>query len=360
MKKLSIVISVICAMLLSFGLTACGSEQQQYSLTVNGSDYLYESLHNTYKVGEEVSVKVKIKPYEGVKVLLDDEALVKAKSAQNDYWQFTFEMPAHDATLDITYYEWFDEPILYGFYIAFRDKNGDPIEEFNKDVKSAEAIADYATPYYDENGVKVYTNNVGANVFADSKEKVSNIGYELENTLYFTYELLGAVACVDFVYFDVKTQEVSTYDNAGHQLSDIGYSSTFGEQHLSDIRFNGQMKEYEERFDSNIKLNMKYLDYLTGVKILEYGTNNELIKSTDIAKAESEITYAVGEGCDYVVIEEEYTVKNDEAHNGETYCERTLINKSKFGDGKMLKYPRGDGLILPVYLSVKWQTETDE
>lgn len=359
MKKRIRILSVILAFVIlatTVLFVGCGAKEQRYSLTIKGSEYLYAELNDSYKVGEEVSVKVKIKPYEGVKVLLDNEALTKSKSDQEEYWQFTFEMPSRDATLDILSFKDFEEPLLYGFYVTFNDREGNPIEELNKNVKSEEAIAIYATPYYD-NGVRVYTDNIGANVFADVKEKEGGNSFELESTLYFTYELLGAVATVEWVCYDEKTREVY-FDGipAGHQLSDIGFSSTHTEQHLSDSRFNGQMKEYEHKFDSYVKLNMKYLDYLTGVRVLEFNANNELIKHTDIARFESEKTHIAGEDCEYVIIEEEYTVKNDEARNGETYCERTLISKSKFGDGKLLKYPRGDGLIMPAYLSIKWST----
>lgn len=120
------------------------------------------------------------------------------------------------------------------------------------------------------------------------------------------------------------------------------------------MRFTSQMTEYEEKFDSSVKINFVYLDYLTGVKVLEYNANNELIQSTDIANTDSDLSHTVNENCEYVVIEEEYTVKSGE-HNGETYIERTLLNKKGgiFNGGKVLKFPRGDGLISPVYLSVK-------
>lgn len=101
-------------MLLSFGLAAC-KQEKQYALTVNGEDMLYENLNAKYKAGEEVTVKTKIRPYEGVKAALDTEYLVKTKSTQDEYWQFTFTMPAHNALLDISSYKGFDEPILYGF-----------------------------------------------------------------------------------------------------------------------------------------------------------------------------------------------------------------------------------------------------
>lgn len=261
-------------------------------------------------------------------------------------------MPSHDATLDIMSYKGFDEPLLYGFYLTFNDKNGNPIEAFNKPVDSEEAIADYAIIYY-EDGHEVISGNSGAKVFADSKMKVGN-GFELEDTLYYTYELLDAVVVVDCLYFDDLTHVYSYGSSVGCKLDDIGgIMSLSTTQNLSDTRYNSQMKEYEEKFDSSVRINFVYLDYLTGVKVLEYGANNELIKSVDIERSESEITHTVSENCEYAVIEEEYTVKSGE-HNGEKHVERTSINKSEFGDGQFLKFPRGDGLISPVYLSVKW------
>lgn len=351
MKRFLTVLCAICISLIPLCLAACGNDTR-YALTVNGDDYLYESLKTTYKAGEEVTVKAKIKPYEGVKVALDTKQLVKVKSTQNDYWQFTFEMPSHDATLDIKTFKGFDEPILYGFYLTFNDKDGNPIEALSKPVDDKDAVADYAVIYYEDNH-KVVSSNEGANVFADGKQKISNVGYELEDTLYFTRELIDAVACVDWVYIDEVTQQVYSYGGAGYKLDNIGgVISTANTQNLSDRRYTGQMKEYEEKFDSSVKLNFVYVDYLTGVKVLEYGANNALIKSTEITKAESENAFIVSENCEYAVIEEEYTDTD-----GLTHFERTLINKSKTGGGRTLKFPRGDGLISPVYLSIKWQNE---
>ena len=357
MKKLSVAVCALCTIPLCFVPTAC-NQGTRYALTVNGGELLYENLNATYKVGEEVTVKTRIKPYEGVKVALDTELLVKTKSTQDEYWQFTFEMPSHDATLDITSYRGFDEPLLYGFYLTFNDENGEPIEAFNQPVDSKKAIADYAVIYYEDDPIrhKVVSSNEGANVFADGISSIGNESYRLEDTLYYTYELLGAVAIVDWVYVDEITTEIYPCDSAaGYKLNGLsGSISASATQNLSDNRYNGQMKEYEEKFDSCVKIKFAYLDYLTGVKALEYNANNELIKSTVIDKSESEITHVASESCEYVVIEKEYTIKSGE-HNGETYVERTLINQTngKFDGGTILKFPRGDGLISPVYLSVK-------
>ncbi len=353
-RKISTILFASLALFLSFGITAC-SEVKKYSLTVNGGDLLYENLEKAYVAGKEVTAKIKIKPYEGVKVTLDEEPLVKTKSTQNEYWQFTFEMPSHSATLDISSFKGFDEPILYGFYLTFNDENGEPIESLSKPLGSAEAIADYAVITYDDDH-KVIASNSGKNVFAESKSKISNIGYEVEDTLYYTYELIDAVVIVEWVYVDELTTEVKSYGyDAGYKLNNLGgLISTYKKQNLSDIRYTPQMKEYEETFDSFVKINFAYLDYLTNVRVLEYNVNNVLIKETNINKSDSEITYVTNETCEYVVIEEEYTIKSGD-NIGNTYIKRSLINKKdgKFKGGKVLKFPRGDGLILPIYLSIK-------
>lgn len=354
MKKVFTIFCAACVMLSSVVFAAC-NDKEQYTLTVLGSDLLYENLNEKYAAGEEVSVKTKIRPSEGVKVALDTEYLVKTKSTQDDYWQFTFEMPAHNATLNISSFEGFDEPILYGFYLTFNDKNGEQIEALSKPYDSKEAIADYAVIYWEWEPFKhkVVSSNEGAHVFADSKSKISNVGYEHEDTLYFTYELLDCVACVDWVYVDEYTQDVQLLVGVGYKLDNVGSFSTYNTQNLSDNRYNGQMIEYVEKFDSSVKINFVYLDYLTGVKVLEYNANNELIKTTAIDKTEAENDYVASENCAYVVIDEEYTIKYGDKI-GEKYYERTLINKSELGGGRNLKYPRGDGLISPVYLSIKW------
>lgn len=357
MKKVFAIVCSLCIMLLPFGLTACNNEKQ-YALSVMGSDLLYENLNDKYREGEEVTVKVRIKPYEGVKVALGVTQLVKTKSTQENYWQFTFEMPAHDATLDIKSYKGFDEPLLYGFYLTFNDKNGEPIESLNKPVTSEEAIADYVVIYY-EDGHKILSSNTGANVFSDSKNKFGDgnaVTFELEDTLYYTYELLDAVVACDWVYLDETTGHVHSYGDSAVQLNSYGALSIYATQNLSDNRYNAQMKEYEEKFDSFVKVNFEYLDYLTGVKVCEYGANGELIKSTEIARFDDEKTHTVSYNCEFVVIEEEYTAKSGDKQ-GETYVDRTLIEKSQLGGGKFLKYPRGDGLINPVYLSIEWQVE---
>lgn len=86
---------------------------------------------------------------------------------------------------------------------------------------------------------------------------------------------------------------------------------------------------------------------------MEYDKNNQLIKTSEFTGKNRAETFTVGESCEYAVIEEEYTVMCGE-EKGEKHYERTLIEKAAIKSGKTLKYARGDGLIAPIYLSIRW------
>lgn len=360
-RRPGILLFALTAILIVSSLSFFGcSEEQEYSLSVTGSELLYEELKDGYKAGEKVTVKVKITPHVNTVAYLDLLPLTRTKNSQDDYLTFTFTMPDKSAVLNIENKTGFEEDLLTGFHLTF-SKNGNPIENLNKELKSSEAVAAYYYSYFDEEiGRDVFTRNDGADVFADGKSRHgSNVGYgfsdfELEETLYFTYELLDAVAGVDWVYFNPQTNGLRTTQSAGFALDAISIATTHNIQNLSDPRYNGNGEEYEITFDSEVAINFQYIDYLTGVKILEYDKNHQLIKTSDFTgKNRSEI-FTVSDACEYAVIEEEYTVMSGEQKDEKRY-ERTLIDKTAHGDGKTLKYPRGDGLIAPVYLSVEWQ-----
>lgn len=359
------VVSVILSLALCLCLFGCGAVNvKKYELTVNGGELLYEQLDGSYKAGEEVEVKVRITPHENTVAYLDSLPLARAKSSQDDFLTFTFTMPNKPAVLSIENVKGFDEDLLTGFYLSF-GRDGNTIESLSKDPESPEAVANYYYSYYDQDiGQDVFTSNNGADVFAGGKTRlVTNGGYgiaefESETTLYFTYELLDAVAYVDWVYFDQQTGKIRTTKNAGYTLGAVGISSTYNIQNLSDTRYNVVGEEYTATFDSKVTVNFEYTDHLTGVKILEYDGNNQLIKSSDFTGENRSETFTVGASCEYAVIEEEYTVMNDNEHKGEKHYERTLFDKSTFDNGKTLKYPRGDGLISPIYLSVRWAENT--
>ncbi len=359
MKKRLVIVSFVLSIAfvcVSVSLFGCKSEAQ-YALSVTGSELLYEDLKDSYKGGEDVKVKVKITPHESTVAYLDQIPLTRTKNSQDDYFIFSFTMPNKAAVLSIQNIKVFAEDLLTGFHLTFY-KDGNEIEGLNRKFDNSEAVANYYYSYFDEDyGNIVFTSNEGADVFADGITREwadSAYGlkeFELENTLYFTKELKGAVAYVDWVYFNQTTGALRVSDSAGHALNNI--SGTHNTQSLSETRYTADGEEYEATFDSKVTINFKYIDYLTGVKVLEYDNNNQLIRSTDFTGKNRSETFTVGDTCAYAVIEEEYTVMDDGEHKGEKHFERTLINKSEYGDGKVLKYPRGDGLISPVYLSIK-------
>lgn len=361
MKNINKIVSMFLAVsVLSVSVFVFGCSENKYGLSVSGSQLLYEDLENSYRAGEEVKVKVRITPHENTLAYLDLIPLTRTKSTQDDYLVFTFTMPSKSAVLSIENIKGFSEDLLTGFHLTF-SKDGFPIESLNKDLKNSEAVANYYYSYFDESfGNDVVTSNSGADVFADGithEWMDSAYGlkeFKLTDTLYFTYEMIGAVAYVDWVYWNNQTGEIRTTEGAGYALNEIGSLSTSNTQNLSETRYSVSGEEYEMTFDSEVKINFEYIDYLTGVKVLEYDKNNQLIKTSDFTGKNRLETFTVGEACEYAVIEEEYTVMVDGEHKGEKHYERTLINKTTVGNGKTLKYPRGDGLISPIYLSIRW------
>lgn len=250
--------------------------------------------------------------------------------------------------------KYFSEDLLVGFHLTFF-KDGKLIESLNKELKSPNAVAHYLYTAFDEETESlVVMENDRADVFVDGTSSIKN-NFEkivLEDNLYFTYELLGALVSVNWVSLNEETNDVSFCGGDGYTLSEIARSGVIM-QNLSDTRYNNRGEEYEATFDSQVSINFKYIDYLTSVKVLEYDKNNQLIKSSDFIGKNRWETFNVGETCEYVIIEEEYTVMKDDENKGEKHYERTLISKSG-SNGLTLKYPRGDGLISPIFLSIQW------
>lgn len=367
MKKSSKFIAIVLV-LLSFAtifcLFGCSDTEEKYSLSVTGSELLYETLKDCYKAGEEVTVKVKITPNQNTVAYLDLVPLVKVKSTRNNYYTFTFTMPNQSAVLWIQNFKGFEEPLLLGFHLTF-SRDGEEIEALNKEVEDSDAVADFCYFGYSETGVPTFIMNDGADVFADGHGKTHIAWgglsrFELDNKLYFTYEMLGATAWVDWVYCNQQTGEIRTHRGVGNTLDKVGIFSTIDTQNLEAVFYNINGEEYKATFDSKITVYFEYIDYLTGVKVLEYDKDNHLIKSSEFIGKNREETYTADDSCAYVVIEEEYTVMKDEEYTkdeklkGDKHYERTLINQNSLGGGKTLKYPRGDGLISPIYLSIIW------
>lgn len=354
MKKLSLLMCVFC-LFFSLGLTACAGEKK-YALSVYGEELLYEELQDEYPAGQEVRVKVKITPHTTTVAYLDLIPLTRVKGTQDDFYTFTFTMPDRSADLRVEAKRGFEEDLLTGFYLTFRDKNSNPIENLNQDFDSPEAIVWYYYSYTDEeNGIEVITSNRAdvlngtAKQFVDTAWGLKEL--QLECTLYYTYELLDAAAVVDWVYFNTESREFSLSGGYGQTLS--GTFSTNMTQKIYEERYNAAGDEYKATFDANVEIIFEYIDYLTGVKIMEYDKDGQLIKTSEFTGKNRSETFTVGESCEYAVIEEEYTVMIGEQKD-EKHYERTMVEKTAVKNGKTLKYVRGDGLISPVRLEIIW------
>lgn len=255
-KLITLVLTFILACI-SISFYGCKNETK-YGLTVNGSELLYEQLEESYKAGEEVVVKVKITPHENTVAYLDSIPLARAKSSQDEYFTFSFTMPNKTAVLSIENIKGFDEDLLTGFHLTFCDKDNNSIESLNKEFDSSEAVAKYYYSYFDESfGNYVFTANSGADVFADGETIIESVVYglslksfELDYTLYFTYEMLGAVTLVDWVYFDQQTGEIDISEGVGYTLNNK-LSATLT-QNLSETRYTvtGRRISSDVRFES--------------------------------------------------------------------------------------------------------------
>lgn len=367
LKSVSAFVFMFMVCIASCSLPAC--DGQKYTLTVNNADYLYEEPATySYRAGERVTLKVKHLPNVDVYGYINsclNEPLVQVQIIGEDFYTYAFEMPASDTRFIIETSEFFGEPLLTGFYLtfysAFTADGKEQIEGLNQPLDDKDAVAVYYCNQYDrEHDLNYFTVNYGADVFAEGKiaEKTeAGIGLsklEMEETLYFTYELVNCYARVEWVYCDEATKTVSATGNGYHCLQKIASSSTRNNCNLSTTRYTASGEPYEKTFDSRVTVNFEYIDYLTGVKVLEYNQDNELIDSIAYEKGtERSDVLNVAENCAYAVIEEEYTVMQGD-DMGEKHVERTLVQKSTTGGVKTLKYPRGDGLIAPVFLHIKW------
>ena len=255
----------------------------------------------------------------------------------------------------------FDSDLLCGFHFTFyKDGFSSPVEELNKSLESGEAVASYFIEEYVEGPHGGYINLKGYDgegVFLNNQrtfyeKSVDRLTTEhsilLEETLYLTHEYPGKNICVEWLYYNEDTKEIS------HRETTLinGYFSQTGQQHLTAEGVNKNGEKYTVTYNASIKYNKEGIDKLTDVKILEYGGDNAVIKTSEIANEGKNAEYTPTENCEYIVIAEEYT---DE--DGEKHYERTLFDKNTDKTKRqtvILKFPYKSGLVKPVELNIKW------
>lgn len=83
------------------------TERDEYSVTMNDEEWLYESLKPTYKAGETVTVKIKMAMDLGYIFLVNGEKITNERDVDGLYWEFTFTMPSEDVVIDFKTYDGF-------------------------------------------------------------------------------------------------------------------------------------------------------------------------------------------------------------------------------------------------------------
>lgn len=256
-----------------------------------------------------------------------------------------------------------EEDLVCGFFLTF-EKNGEVLTDIcSDDFESDDAVKFYIDKKKYEGTNAEYIEIVcGKDALFDcksssavsDKDGVHLVKFEMEAKLYYTYELLDVIMVINPLYMDRKTNKVYVKEGSvlsGHLLSNSvsGAAAGYKEEVATNRTVNG-IKE-ELKYETGIKVSYCYSDYLTGVKVIEYDKNNNLIYSSDIDIKSTE-AYEAGTECDYLVLEETYKDKY-----GDQYVARTLFNRTKeegSAHTAILKNPLNNGLVEPKSLSIKF------
>lgn len=74
---------------------------QAYSISMSGSMYLYEPLQNVYIAGQTVRIKITYDKQKSCMLFADGVEITDCTIVEDQYWEFVFEMPAQNVTLDL-------------------------------------------------------------------------------------------------------------------------------------------------------------------------------------------------------------------------------------------------------------------
>lgn len=253
---------------------------------------------------------------------------------------------------------------MCGIFVVFYDKSNNALT--SEDFDSDNAVKFYLErKEYDDAGNYYIATQVGFEVWSDAhvSHNVSDNDYSLsiELTINYTSELVDAVMLIYGIYY--SDEEQKCYAESGGAGYTLHSSITGGAgltQTLSANRTNIDGTTEEISYDCSVNITFKMIDNLTGVKILEYGADNTLIKSTDYIKGSE--TFTTDADCDYVVVEKQYSVVYDHEfdtvkHDGMTYCEREIIERPLYtGNQKFvsLLYPQENGFVDNEHLHIEF------
>ena len=111
---------------------------EEFRVTMNDEDWLYEDINPSYKAGEEISLKIKTATDLGYLLFVNGERVMPELDNNYDYWEFIFTMPNEDVKIDFKTYDGFLPHINYSILI----------ESFWEKIPAADSVS--VVNYYGE------------------------------------------------------------------------------------------------------------------------------------------------------------------------------------------------------------------
>lgn len=147
------------------------ASKKEYKLTMNDPEWLYEDLKPTYRVGETVSVKIRMAYDLGYIFLVNGARVYDDRYVSGEYWEFTFTMPERDTEIDFLTYDGF-----------LPDKNYSVLIEAYL-IKHQDAEYVYIDKYYGETSRGALVAMIVAGDYSDEEwqEKIGNVTIEYYN-----------------------------------------------------------------------------------------------------------------------------------------------------------------------------------
>jgi len=218
---------------------------------------------------------------------------------------------------DPTQYE-NEEPRLRGYVLSFRSYEINGIHmDFGLDPSNPFMIYENhsilgnanTTEYIKGNGIfgVLYIENVIDHARSS----------KIETEIILGNKFLNSIMDIRQVVYDPKTDQLNIIDNTyGHMLSSMNIGLKLG--------IKSELKENDKIIHSfEFEINVKFVDELISMKVIEYDKNNTLIKET-ITIDSDDYTLTAQQDTDYVIVEEVYkNIKN------EIYVKRAIFSKGE-------------------------------
>lgn len=253
---------------------------------------------------------------------------------------------------------------LLGFLLVFIDKDGNEItcDEF----ESEDAIKFYY--YFDNSSSATAVTSIatGSWIYSEFNGDIGNVsdGLEIsvEATVRYTSALVGGSMILYKIYYSEENESFYLGGGVGYGLQDFGSGAASVNQKLTASRKNSDGTEETLSYTASFKINFEIIDDLTGVAVIEYGEDNQIIQSRELSKTYIDgNSYVTSENCAYAVVEKHYYVSaeyelNTVKYRGMTYTEREVYSRpyTDRAQSVALIYPNENGLTEHSFLTLEF------